>query len=81
METKGSLGDGGRQVTGVETKGSLGERLWNRVKKLQLHSPDRALSKEKAGMAEERVRRLEEEKQAAETRKKAEDAEREVRGE
>ena len=51
------------------------------MKKPQLHSSDRALSKKKAGMAEERVRRLEEEKQAAETRKRAEDAEREVRGE
>ena len=74
------------QVTRVVTKEELGrpvDRLREQMEKLQLHS-SRALSRPKGNagmleqqlaMAEERVRRLEREKQAAETR-----AERRVSG-
>ena len=66
-------------MTRVVTKGRLGrpaERLREQMEKLQLHS-SQALSRPKGNsgmleqqlaMAEERVRRLEREKQAAETR-------------
>ena len=58
------------------TKGELGrpvERLGNEMEKLQLHSSHRSEGKagmleQQLAMAEDRVRRLEGEKQAAETR-------------
>ena len=73
------------QVTRVVTKEELGrpvERLREQVEKLQLHSSHRSEGKvvmleQQLAMAEERVRRLEAEKQAAETR--VEQAQRRVR--
>ena len=74
---------GGWQVTRMVTKGELGRpvvRLREQIEKLQLHSSHRSEGKagimEQLAVAEERVRRLEGEKQAAETR--AEIAERRV---
>ena len=72
------------QVTRVVTKGELGrpvERLRDQMEKLQLRSSHRSEGKagvleQQLAMAEERVRRLEGEKQAAERR--AEIAERRV---
>ena len=48
------------------TKGELGrpvERLWEQMEKLQLHSAKVVMLEQQLAMAEERVRRLEEEKQ------------------
>ena len=72
-------------MTRVVTKEELGrpvERLREQVEKLQLHSSHRSEGKvvmleQQLAMAEERVRRLEAEKQAAETR--VEQAQRRVR--
>ena len=67
------------QVIRVVTKGELGrpvERLWEQMKKLKLHSAKVVMLKQQLAMAEERARKLEGEKQAAETR--AEQAERSV---
>ena len=63
-------------MTRVVTKGELGrpvERLRDQMEKLQLHSSHRSEGKvfmleQQLTMAEERVRKLEAEKQAAETR-------------
>ena len=63
-------------MTRVVTEGELGgpmERLREQMEKLQLHSSHRsegkaAMLEQQLAMAEERVRRLEGEKQAAETR-------------
>ena len=70
-------------MTRMVTKGELGRpvvRLREQIEKLQLHSSHRSEGKagimEQLAVAEERVRRLEGEKQAAETR--AEIAERRV---
>ena len=62
-------------MTRVVTKGELGrpvERLREQMEKLQLHSPHRSEGKvvmleQQLTMADQRVRRLEGEKQAAET--------------
>lgn len=69
------------EETEVETKGSLGKRLWKRIKKQQLYSHDRVLTSEwkavmldQKTMTKKRVGRLEKEKEVPETR--AEEAER-----
>ena len=69
------------EETEVETKGSLGKRLWKRIKKQQLYSHDRVLTSEwkavmldQKTMTKNRVGRLEKEKEVPETR--AEEAER-----
>ena len=72
-------------MTRVVTKGELGrpaERLREQMEKLQLHSSHRSdgnagMLKQQLTMADQRVRRLDAEKRAAETR--AEQAERRVR--
>ena len=72
-------------MTQVVTKGELGrpvERLRDQMEKLQLHSSHRSegkvvMLKQQLTMADQRVRRLDAEKRAAETR--AEQAERRVR--
>ena len=54
------------EVTRVVTKGELGrpvERLWEQMEKLQLHSAKVVMLEQQLAMAEERVRRLEAEKQ------------------
>ena len=61
------------------TKGELGrpaQRLREQMEKLQLHSAKAGMLDQQLAMAEERVRRLEKEKQAVETR--AEQVERSV---
>ena len=66
-------------MTRVVTKGELGrsvERLREQLEKLQLHSGKVVMLERQLAMAEERMRRLDGEKQAAETR--AEQAERAV---
>ena len=66
----------GWRVTRVVTKEELGgpvERLWEQMKKLQLHSGKVLMLEQQLAMAEERVRRVEREKQA-----RAEQAERSV---
>ena len=72
-------------MTRVVTKGELArpvKRLRDQMKKLQLHSSHRSdrkavMLEQQLTMADQRVRRLEAEKEAAETR--AEQAERRVR--
>ena len=81
-ESSWKLTKDGWCVTRVVTKGELGrpvERLREQKEKLQLHSAKVVMLEQQLAMAEERVRKLEGEKQADETRAERRVSTREVR--